>query len=80
MITYEDYYEDLLLLFTIMGVWVGAAMTALGIFTPSDSSFYWEFWLPLGLPLWIFSTVYITKGLTFEFRHDIKEALTDYSR
>jgi len=75
-----DYYEDLFLLFVILGIFEGIAMTILGIFAGHDTPLYWEYWLAIGLPMWIFCTVYITRGLTFESSRDIKEALTDYSR
>ena len=74
------YWEDLQIFLCFAGIILGMIMTVLGAFIPHESSYFWEYYMALGLPLWIFSTVSITKSLTFESRRDIKEALTDYSR
>jgi hypothetical protein len=67
--------EDRVIFGTLILILVGMVMTILGIFTPHESSFYWEFMLPIGLPLWIVTTVSITKNLTYDFMHDIVKAL-----
>jgi hypothetical protein len=58
--------EDIRLFRTALIIFIGMIMTILGIFTN-----YWEFMLPIGLPLWIISTVWITKDLTYIHAPDI---------
>jgi len=62
--------EDRVIFGTLILILVGMVMTVLGVFTN-----YWEFMLPIGLPLWIVTTVSITKNLTYDFMHDIVKAL-----
>ena len=52
----------------LIGVVMGFTLFAMGMFLHGDI-------YAIGLPLWIFSTVYLTRGLTFEFMHDINDAL-----
>jgi hypothetical protein len=54
---------------------IGMVMTILGIFTPHDSMFYWEYMLPIGLPLWFLSTITVSSNLTFPPTRDIVKTI-----
>lgn len=61
-------WTDYKIFTALIGIAVGFTFFVLGMFFHSD--FY-----AIGLPLWIFSTVYLTRGLTFDFMRDINDAL-----
>ena len=64
----ELEYEDYKILFAFSCALVGLILSFYGMFFSGNT-------LAIALPLWIFSTVYITKDLTYEFTHDIVKAL-----
>lgn len=71
-----EKYEDGLILSSFLGIFVGMMMTLFGIFVPHESFLYWDYWLAIGLPLWIASTVYISRGLHILSDQDIRDAFS----
>lgn len=58
------HFWDYVTLLAFIGWVLGFLWTIYGIFLGGD-------FVAVGLPLWILSTVYFTKDLTYDFPHDI---------